>query len=247
MLFKNNSLAFRDVGEKEGIVSGYFASFDSEPDSDGDIIQPGAFSKTIKESGPLGTKRIKHFLDHDPHKVVGVITELFEDSKGLAYVSRAGSHTLGVDFVKMVQDEIITEHSFGYKTIASRKGDKGWNYLTELKMWEGTSMQAWGANQNTPITGLKSHEELIEEFDKLIKALKCGTYTDETMLKLQERQVILSEYFKTTQPNASSETTVPSEGKEEQTAKGFNSEVFFQHFKTAFTDGNERGASGRTW
>jgi len=238
MLLKNNSLAFEDVDVKLGIVSGYFASFDQEPDSDGDIIQPGAFAKTISENGPLGRKRIKHFIDHNPTMVPAVIQELKENYKGLAYVSKAGTHTLGLDFVKMVDSGIITEHSFGYNIIKSHKGDNGWNFLTDLKMWEGTSMLAWGANPNTPITGSKSFEDLVEEFDKLIKALKTGTYTDETMLKIQERSITLSEYFKTTQPSViTSETTVPSEGKEEQTAKGIDPEVFFQHFKTALHNG----------
>lgn len=212
MLFKNNSLAFVDADVKLGIVSGYFASFDAVPDSDGDIIIPGAFKKTIAENGPSGKRRIKHLIDHDISRVPAVIQELGEDTKGVAYVSKAGTHALGVDFVKMVDSGIITEHSFGYGVIKSNKGDNGWNFLTELKMWEGTSMLTWGANENTPITGSKSYEDLVEEFDKLIKALKNGTYTDETMLKIQERSNLISEFIKTTQPPLS---TVPSEDPEQ--------------------------------
>lgn len=238
--YKNNSLAFSDVDVKEGIVSGYFSSFDQEPDSDGDIIILGAFSKTIQENGPLGKRRIKHLLDHNPSQVPAVIKELSEDNKGLAYVSKAGSHTLGQDFVKMVDSGIITEHSFGYRTIKQHKGENGWNYLTELSMWEGTSMLTWGANANTPITGLKSLEDILDHYDRLYKALKNGTYSDETMIQLQERHKQISEFIKTTQPNAEmSETTVPSEkGGDNQKQLA---EVFFQNFKTAI--GNGRGAS----
>lgn len=240
MLFKSSSLAFKDVDTKEGIVSGYFASFDSEPDSDGDIIQPGAFSKSIQENGPDGRGRIKHLLDHDWTKVVGVITELKEDGKGLHYTSKAGRHTLGRDFVMMVDDKIITEHSFGYKTVRQAKGQNNWNFLQELKMFEGTSMQGWGANMNTPITGLKALEDIFDHYDRLYKALKNGTYSDETMLKLQERHNQISEFIKTTQPNAEkSETTVPSE-KGEKTS-GELSAILFQNFKTALNN----GATGR--
>jgi len=236
MLYKNNSLAFSDVDVKEGIVSGYFASFDQEPDSDGDIIVPGAFAKTIAERGPLGTAEIKHLQDHDWTKVVAVILELKEDHKGLAYVSKAGRHTAGRDFAFMVEDKIITQHSFGYKTIKQQKGGQNhWNYLHELKMFEGTSMQGLGANPNTPITGFKSLEDIFDHYDRLHKALQRGSYSDETMIKFQERHNQISEFIKTTQPNADpSGTTVPSE-------KGGDSQIFLKTFITAFSNGIGRG------
>lgn len=235
MLYKNSSLAFKDVDVKEGVVSGYFASFDQEPDSDGDIIIPGAFTKTVKERGPLGKGNIRHLMDHDVKKSVAKIQELYEDTKGLAYVSKAGRHANGRDFLLMVEDGLITEHSFGYKTIKSNKGDGGWNYLKELSMWEGSSMQSWGANPNTPITGVKSLDDLFDHYDKLYKALKDGTYSDETMIQLQERHNQISEFIKTTQPSAEeSETTVSSE-------KGETSEIFLKSLQTAFTNGIGRG------
>lgn len=209
-LTKSNSLAFNDVDAKEGIVSGYFASFDEEPDSDGDIIVPGAFKKTIAENGPQGKGRIKHLLDHNWEKAVGLILELSEDQKGLRYVSKAGRHTVGRDFVFMVEDGIIKEHSFGYRTVKQQKGQGNNNYLQELRMFEGTSMQGWGANANTPITGLKSMEDIIDYYDRLYKALKHGSYSDETMLMLQEKHNLISEFIKTTQPD---NATVPSESK----------------------------------
>lgn len=235
MLYKNSSLAFKDVDVKEGVVSGYFSSFDQEPDSDGELVLPGAFKKTIAENGPNGKGRIKHLIDHNPSLVPAVIRELEEDHKGLAYVSKAGSHILGQDFVKMVDSKIITEHSFGYRVVKKHKGDNGWTFLTELSMWEGTSMLTWGANPNTPITGLKSLEDILDHYDRLYKALKNGTYSDETMLQLEERHKQISEFIKTTQPNAEkSETTVPSE-------KGEDSKIFLKTFTTAFSNGIGRG------
>lgn len=240
MLYKNSSLAFKDVDVKEGVVSGYFASFDQEPDSDGDIIVPAAFKKTIAENGPNGRRRIKHLIDHDPKQVPAVIQELYEDAKGLAYTSKAGSHTLGQDFVKMVDSGIITEHSFGYKTVRQNKAPNGWNELLELSMWEGTSMLTWGANPNTPITGLKSLEDIIDHYDRLYKMLKDGNVSDETMIQLQERHNQISEFIKTTQPSAEkSETTVPSEKGEDRQRQV--AEAFFSGFKTALHNG--RGAS----
>lgn len=191
---------------KEGIVTGYFSSFGTK-DSDGDIIHKGAFSKTIQEWGPSGRKRIKHLLDHDTSKVVGVIQKLEEDNTGLYYESKAGNHTLGRDFLLMVEDGIITEHSIGFKTIKEKQSDSH-NDIFEIKLWEGSSLQTWGANEHTPITGLKSIEDIQDTFQKLHKALKTGNYTDEAFKILEEYYLSLSEFFKTTQPE---ESTAPEE------------------------------------
>lgn len=195
-------LQFKDVDGKKGIVTGYFAHFNSI-DSDGDIIKQGAFVKTINEYGPLSRRpRIKHLLNHDPSQPLGVITELKEDNYGLYYESQLGSHSLGTDFVKMAESGIVTEHSIGYQTVKFNQL-KPWNEwkagdamreLTELKLYEGSSLTAWGANPNTPLTGLKSEikaEKLAKRIEVLIKALRNGTFTDETfdLLEIELKQL----------------------------------------------------------
>jgi len=184
--FTADQILFKDVDGKKGIVTGYFASFDSL-DSDGDVIKKGAFDKTIKATGPQSAKpRIKHLLNHDPSQPLGVITMLKEDDKGLYYESKLGSHALGIDFVKMVESNLINEHSIGYQTKTFNQVTAWEDYkegmirreLTELKLWEGSSLTAWGANSNTPMTGMKSVEinkllnksEAIEKFCRDTKA-----------------------------------------------------------------------------
>jgi phage head maturation protease len=48
-------LQIKDVDGKKGIVTGYFSDFNSI-DSDGDIIKPGAFQKSISQNGPQSGK-----------------------------------------------------------------------------------------------------------------------------------------------------------------------------------------------
>lgn len=192
----------KDVDGKKGIVTGYFANFDTV-DSDGDIIKKGAFVKTISEYGPSARKpRIKHLLNHDPSQPLGVITELKEDNYGLYYESQLGTHDLGVNFVKMVESGLVTEHSIGYRTMKFNQV-KPWSEwkegdtmreLTELKLWEGSSLTAWGANPNTPLTGLKAQfkaEKMGKRIDLLIKALRDGAFTDETfdLLEIELKQL----------------------------------------------------------
>jgi HK97 family phage prohead protease len=212
---KTSSVAFKDIDTKQGIVEGYFSEFDSE-DSDGDTILKGFFAKSIKERGPKSAKpRIKHLLDHNKTKAVAVIQDLQEDGKGLLYVSKAGRHTDGQDWLKMCEDGIITEHSIGFETIKEEKKNNK-NYLIEGIMWEGSSLQAWGANANTPITSVKELKvaELSDRFALLEKALKNGKYTDEVFPQIEKELKAVKHLLSlltldTTEPDRQIDTTLP--------------------------------------
>lgn len=204
MDFKSFDLNFKDVDLKKGIVSGYFASFGTK-DSDGDIIEQGSFQKTIKERGPEGKKLIKWLLDHDTTKAIGKVEKLWEDSFGLAYEGKVGRHTLGKDFLLMVEDEIINQHSFGYKIIKDQYDSQAKaNYIKELKMFEGSSIQFLGANENTPVTGIKNLEDALSYCAKLEKFVRTSTATDDTLIQLDTQlkslQATIEPLLKSTQP-----------------------------------------------
>ena len=82
-LFKNTQGgSLKDVDETKGIVTGYFSIFGNK-DSDGDIIMPGAFKKTINESDQVA---LWNHNDQYPlgRKSEGSL-ELREDEHGLAF------------------------------------------------------------------------------------------------------------------------------------------------------------------
>ena len=230
-----NIIKFKDVvigGEivnadaKKGIVQGYFSHFDNV-DSDGDIIRKGAFSKTIREQGPNSAQpRIKHLLNHDACHPLGKLNWLKEDDTGLKYESQIGTHEDGQDFVKMVESGLITEHSIGFKTIKQNQlqsfedymnnPKKGWYEIIEVKLYEGSSLTAWGANPLTPITSLKNEVDIdmIVKRQQLIeKFCKNSDATDTTIEALlmhskQLSQLILD--IKSTQPHKSTEPDMAS-------------------------------------
>ncbi|WP_041258224.1 HK97 family phage prohead protease [Fibrella aestuarina] len=200
----------KDADTKLGIVTGYFASFNTL-DSDRDIIRQGAFAKTIAEQGPASSQpRIKHLLDHTLSLALGKLIELKEDTQGLYYESKIGSHDLGIDFLKMVESGLITEHSIGY-SVMKGNWDKAANAyeLLELKLYEGSSLRGWGANQYTPLTGMKSLADLQHSQHLLDIALKNGTFTDETFLKLKEQRDAIDVILKARDEKSETETTEP--------------------------------------
>lgn len=211
------SHGIKDLDIPKGIVTGYFSAFGNK-DSDGDIIMPGAFAKTIQEHGPDSRlKRIKHCLDHRRDQVVGVLQVLKEDTYGLYYESKIARHTLAQDYLKMCEDKVITEHSIGYRV---EKGN--WDkveeayQLLELRLYEGSGLQFWGANPETPILGVKSNDlKSADDLKGLLfvleKALRTGKYSDETFAGIQTQFDAVGQALKAHRTTEPEKSTQPDE------------------------------------
>ena len=172
----------KDVDSKQGIVSGYFSAF-GMVDADGDIMMPGAFKRSIQDWGPEAKGRVKHLLNHDPSQPLGKILELKEDSYGLYYRSQVGSHRLGQDFIKMVESDLIGEHSIGFRILREQKAAEA-NEIHEVMLFEGSSLTAWGANEYTPILGIKSlsdYSKIQQQIKSFEKFIRNSDVTDETI------------------------------------------------------------------
>lgn len=200
---KNLNVEVRDIDEKEGIVSGYFASFDTI-DSDNDVIRKGAFKKSIQERGPLsaGNRKIAHLRNHDWDRQIGKILELEEDEYGLKFVSKMGRSTEGRDALLDYQDGILREHSIGFNYIGdkvkfveqSEYREEGHFDITEVKLWEGSGV-TFGSNSLTPvIDAAKSsgdYNDLISKIhileESFMKAIKNGKGTDARLENIEMR------------------------------------------------------------
>ena len=201
-----------DVDTTKKIVVGYFAKFEDEPDSDGDIIARGAFTKTLAMNGPQSGNRIWHLWNHNLSEPINKPYLLAEDASGLRFETKFPDTTVGRDKLTLYQEGAITEHSFGFNVINNEmKG--GFNYLTELRMWEGSSV-LWGANKNSNTVGLKSDEFALKT-NILESLLRNGTLSDETfrMIEklLKDIQAIFMEYK---YPNEHSARMIPPEDME---------------------------------
>ncbi len=213
--------SIKDADIQKGIITGYFASFGTL-DTDNDIIMPGAFDKSIQEMGPNSSKpRIKHYLNHDTEQPVGKLTLLRPQEDRLYYESKAGINNTAIDTVKMIYSELITEHSIGYSIVKKTvlNPDEDWQnqktQLTELKLWEGSCLTAWGANMDTPLTGMKLKQKAATYMPLLIKAIRNGTFTDETFVILEKEllflQAAIQSDYGTTEPELKEETTQPND------------------------------------
>lgn len=197
----------KDIDATGRTVQFYGSAFNNE-DSDGDIIMPGAYTKTILENGPSSRQpRIKHLLQHNTRCIIGKFTELVEDQKGLLCTSVLADTADANDALALYELDLF-EHSVGFQTI-KWEGDNTdpENYLrrlTELKLWEVSSV-TWGANADTPLVGIKAHDPasmlkgvdaLNARMGKLFKALRSGNLQDSTYEQLQAEADSLQTAYK---------------------------------------------------
>lgn len=205
----STGIEIKDADSAKGIVTGYLAHFGSK-DNDGDVIEQGAFTKSINENGPKGKGFIKYLLDHNTKNSVGVFTELKEDATGLYYEAKVGRHTAGRDYLLMVEDGIINQHSIGFTRIKQEvKSDA--KYIKEVKLFEGSGLQFWAANGNTPITSVKEMSDVIERLTLLNKSLRAGEYTDEAFKAIETEINIINESIKSLTEAKAADSTLSND------------------------------------
>ena len=147
---KTIDFELEDIDTESGVFSGYGAVF-SNIDSGGDIIEPGAFTKTIAE----GVGRVKILSGHNESLLpIGVPLELREDAKGLFLKAKISDTTLGKDVKILIQDGVLCELSIGYDPVTFEYDTEGTRHLKEVKLWE-ISVVTRAMNEEAVITDYK--------------------------------------------------------------------------------------------
>jgi hypothetical protein len=164
--FKSFKIA--NVQEESGTmtIEGWGAVF-GNIDSTGDVIQKGAFTKTLMER----KDRIAFAYQHDIWNPIGKILDIKEDSKGLylkVMLSAAED-----DIQTKVKEGILKEMSIGYRAINSTAGvqdGQDVQYLNEIMLYE-VSLVTIASNPLAVITRMKAEEKadfIDTEFERLI-------------------------------------------------------------------------------
>lgn len=134
---------------EEGTFEGYAAAFNNA-DAGEDIIEPGAFAKTINEN----LKRIKICWQHDGSEPIGKPVELREDERGLYLKGKISRTARGADALTLMRDGVVTELSIGYDAIKHQIDGK-FRRLKEIRLWE-ISPVTWAMNPKAQILAVKS-------------------------------------------------------------------------------------------
>lgn len=183
----------KELDGERGIIKGHASVFNNI-DLDNDIVEEGAFKKTIEEQDG----KVPILKQHDWNEEIGMSVDLMEDMKGLFFEGQlyVKQNEEDVDFVPTAQSEYAKikyrkelgkpmSMSFGFDVVDYDIDDEGVRHLKELKLWE-ISPVTFPANMEAGISSVKSQEELDEEKLKwFIQEIKEGR-----VLSSQNEQLI---------------------------------------------------------
>lgn len=152
--------SFEMKAQENGTISGYFSTYDKEPDSYGDIIVPGAFTNTLKKREETGHPFPLCF-NHDFSAVIGAVKSVKDTEKGPYIEAEFLDTQLAQDVRKMLMSGAIYQFSFAYDVLKARtpyedEAKAGvMNVLEEVEVYE-ISVVTVPANQNAVATEVKS-------------------------------------------------------------------------------------------
>jgi HK97 family phage prohead protease len=162
--------------EDNGIVDAYVSIMGIiDDDCPPDLIELGAFTKTIQERGPAGLNRIRVLWQHAWNNVIGMPLVIMEhDRKQLPadvlerYPEATGGLFTRTQFVMDVQQGreafalykagAMSEWSIGFDTLNFEwdqdDDEREFRRLKEIRLWEYSPV-TWGANPATVTTDVK--------------------------------------------------------------------------------------------
>jgi len=175
VIYKQGQIS--DIDEKLGIVKGYGSVFGNK-DSDNDIIEKGAYRRTIKNNG----SRVKYLYQHDITKPIGRMKELYEDDKGLVFVAEVPKTTFGNEVLELMKFGVIDENSVGIMPVKKDYDENGIRVIKEAKLYEISAVTI-AANDEAKILEVKGEynnpDYLSKRFDNLIKVIRKGNVSDD--------------------------------------------------------------------
>lgn len=147
----------------DNTVEGYASTY-GNVDHANDIVEQGAFTKTLQQNG----HKVKFLWQHDIKQPIGVIEELRDTAQGLFFKARFSNSTAGQDARTQLKEGVVDSFSIGYRVINATKGraanGRPINRLTELALHE-ISVVTIPCNDEAVLVGIKS--ALQEDFPEM--------------------------------------------------------------------------------
>jgi HK97 family phage prohead protease len=160
--------------DDQGVFFGMAASYNTV-DLGGDLIEPGAFARTIANG-----KKFPLLWQHNVGDPIGSC-EVQDSSQGLQVTGRLLlDDAMGMKAYRLLKEQVIRGLSIGYDCIRDSIED-GVRHLKELRLWE-ISVVTFPMNELATVTGVKAvsdddrakHLKAIDEHRKAIDRHQRG-------------------------------------------------------------------------
>jgi HK97 family phage prohead protease len=191
-MLKSGINIIKDINIEKREVVFAFSKF-NDYDSDDDITMNGAFSKTIRESGPQGADRIRHVFNHDKSSPpIGRILKMWEDSDFAYAHSKMVNNQTANDVWDAYKEGALNEHSYFGKSYNPERNEKGGIVIKEVKLFE-VSTVLWGAQESAKlkqlikgdIMGIEAIKELKEHLMGIKNFVRKSNSSDDFLYQLE--------------------------------------------------------------
>ena len=148
------------AADDTGTITGYFSTYDTDPDSYGDIVAPGAFTKTLAARKATGHP-FPLCWNHDLDQIIGTVDSVEDTEIGPLMKASFLDTPLAQEKRTVVKSGSVYQFSFAYAVTGWREPNedekaKGvQNVLTEVELYE-VSIVPIPANQHAVMTDVKS-------------------------------------------------------------------------------------------
>jgi HK97 family phage prohead protease len=162
-------VAVKFASGQPGVIEGYASLFDGEADSQGDIIAPGAFAKSLVAHDRDASAPVM-LWSHDPTRPIGRWESVQETRKGLKVAGRLNLETAdGREAYEHIKAGDVNGLSIGYRVQPGGgyfDAQTGAFTLTDIDLLE-VSVVAVPAKRGARITGVK-HLGSQRELEQLL-------------------------------------------------------------------------------
>lgn len=120
--------------DQNGCFAGY-ASIFGEVDQGGDIVMPGAFTKSLNKKNSMGVRLL---FQHDPKEPIGIWERIAENGTGLWVKGRLLPGVQRADaLMKLIGGGAVDGLSIGFRTVrATKDRSTGHRRIWQVDLWE---------------------------------------------------------------------------------------------------------------
>jgi hypothetical protein len=188
-MFKSGINIIKEINSQKKTVVFAFSKL-NDYDSDDDYTEKTAFDKTMRESGPDGSNRIRHVWNHDRKELpIGKPMRMWRDNEYAYTESKMLDNQKAMDAWDAYVNEAINEHSYWGKAYNTGVNQKGGKIIKEVKLLE-VSTVLWGAQEKAKLVemikgGDKPEPWFIEYIKGLQSYVKKSNASDDFLETLE--------------------------------------------------------------
>ena len=155
--------------DTKGVFTGYGSIFGNE-DQGNDIMQKGAFTKSLEQRP---ASKVKMLYQHKTDEPIGIFTDMYEDSKGLFVKGQLAMGTQkGREAYELLKMGALDGMSIGFKADPDKQGynenKRGVRTLKEVDLME-ISLVTFPMNESALIETVKGNAKNIREWEKILR------------------------------------------------------------------------------